>query len=547
MKTKNANIPLKGIQGLKQNWLGDMTAGFMVFLLALPLSLGIAKASGFPPAMGVLTAMIGGLFTSFFKVSALTIKGPAAGLITICAAACAEFGGDGGAIYNAETGLKVVQNFHAWQLVCGVIAVSALIQILFGLLKFGSLSDFFPHSAIHGMLAAIGLIIIGKQIPVLLGDDPSVYKGESVIELFRDIPKFIMESHWHIAVVGLIGLVILFVLPLFKINIIQKLPLPLFVLILTIPLAIIWNFKSTEGSYALVKIGNFWGEVRVNAIFDQIGTFTFWKYVFMFLFVSSLESLLTVKAVDNLDPYKRASNYNGDLIGQGSGNILSGLLGGLPMISEVVRSSANVGFGAKTKWSNFFHGFFLLLAMLLLIPVIEMIPNAGLAAMLIFAGFRLAAPKEFIHTYKIGLEQLVIFLVTIAVTILEDLLLGVACGIVVKFIFHLANGVPLKSLFRAWYQKGITDKGTMIRVSESAIFSNLLGFKRMLVKLPEQGKVTIDLSGAKLIDHSFMAFITHFEREYNERGGDFRITGLENHKSLSDHPLSTKKWVRSLK
>ncbi|MCE3294800.1 MAG: sulfate transporter [Crocinitomicaceae bacterium] len=544
MKT-NANIPLKGFQGLKQNWKTDMSSGFMIFLLALPLSLGIAKASGFPPAMGVLTAMIGGLFTSLFKASELTIKGPAAGLITICAAACAEFGGDGGVIYDAVTGMQVAQNFHAWQMVCGVIVVASVLQILFGVLKFGSLSDFFPHSAIHGMLAAIGLIIIAKQIPVLLGDDPSIYKGESVMELFRDIPKFVMESHWHIAVIGLTGLCILFLLPLLKIGFIKKMPLPLFVLILTVPLAIIWNFKSTEGTYALVKIGNFWGEIRINAIFEHIGTFTFWKYVFMFLFVSSLESLLTVKAVDNLDPYKRASDYNGDLIAQGSGNVLSGLLGGLPMISEVVRSSANVGFGAKTKWSNFFHGGFLLIAMLFMIPVIEMIPNAALAAMLIFAGFRLAAPKEFIHTYKVGLEQLVIFIVTIIVTMLEDLLLGVACGILVKFIFHLANGVPLKSLFKAHYKKEVYGNDIKLVISESAIFSNLLGFKRMLVGLPENANIHVDMSKVKLIDHSFMAFISHFQREYNFRGGSFEITGLENHKSFSDHPLSTKKLIKS--
>jgi MFS superfamily sulfate permease-like transporter len=525
MKTDKINIPSKGLKGLKENWKSDMLAGFFVFLLALPLSLGIAKASGFPPAMGVLTAMIGGIVCSFFNVSELTIKGPAAGLITVCAGAVLEFGGE----------------MTGWKIACGVIVVAAIIQVLFGFLKFGSLSDFFPHSAIHGMLAAIGLIIIAKQVPVLLGDDPSSYKGEGPIELLMDIPRFVMHSHWHIAVVGGIGLVILFFLPMFKINVLKKLPLPLFVLLLTIPLGIIWHFKTSEPEYSLVKIGGFWETVNINADFSVIGTFTFWKYVFMFLFVSSLESLLTVKAVDNLDPYKRASDYNGDLKAQGIGNALSGLLGGLPMISEVVRSSANVGFGARTKWSNFFHGLFLLIAMLLLIPVIEMIPNAALASMLIFAGYRLAAPKEFIHTYRIGKEQLAIFLTTIIITLAEDLLLGVAAGIVVKFLFHIINGASVKSLFKAYFVKDRRDGKTIVHVQQSAIFSNLLGFKRMLTALPEKETIEIDLSQAKLVDHSFLSFINHFAGEYNYRGGDFRIVGLENHKSFSNHPLSTKK------
>lgn len=525
MYTDKLKIPQSGIKGLIENWKTDIVSGLLVFLLALPLSLGIAKASGFPPAMGVLTAMVGGLFASLFKVSELTIKGPAAGLITVCSGAVIEFGG-------GDTG---------WHTACGVILVMALLQIIFGFLKLGSYSDFFPHSAIHGMLAAIGLIIIAKQIPVLLGDDPMMYKGEGPIELYRDIPKFIMNAHWHIALVGLSGLAIMFSLPRLKIGFLKKIPAPMYVLLLTIPLALTWHFRETEPEYALVSIGDFWSNIKMNADFSSIGTFTFWKYVIMFLFVSSLESLLTVKAMDNLDPYKRESDYNGDLKAQGAGNALSGLLGGLPMISEVVRSSANVSFGAKTKWSNFFHGMFLLLAMLLLIPLIELIPNSALAAMLIFAGYRLAAPKEFFHTYQIGIEQLIIFLVTILVTLLEDLLLGVACGILVKFIFHLINGVSLRSLFKAHYEISSQGAKTIIKVKESAIFSNLLGFKKTLRNLEENKQVEMNFSDTKLVDHSFLAFIYHFQKEYNHSGGNFEITGLENHQSFSNHPLSTKK------
>ncbi len=528
MKNNKIGIPSDGIKGLKENWKSDILAGFFIFILALPLSLGIAKASGFPPAMGVLSAMIGGLLTSFFRVSALVIKGPAAGLITVCAGAVAEFGGD-------ETG---------WKIASGVIVVAAIIQILIGLLKFGSLSDFFPHSSIHGMLAAIGLIIIAKQIPVLLGDDPTIYKGEGPVELLMDIPRFVMESHWHIAAVGILGLFVMFLLPVLKVNFFKKIPAPLFVLILTIPLALVWHFKEMEPAYSLVTIGDFWGTINMNADFSLIGTFAFWKYVFMFLFVGTLESLLTVKATDNMDPYKRVSSYNGDVIGQGFGNVFSGLLGGLPMISEVVRSSANVGFGAKTKWSNFFHGIYLLIAMIAIIPFIELIPNAALAAMLIFAGYRLAAPKEFIHTYHIGKEQLAIFITTIVLTLAEDLLVGVAAGIIVKMIFHLFNGATFKSLFKTNYTITTENDITTICVMDAAVFSNLIGYKKMLSKIPNTHNVILDLSKTGLVDHSFMAFIHHFEQLFNEHDGNFTIIGLEHHKALSNHPLATRKKMK---
>jgi MFS superfamily sulfate permease-like transporter len=527
MQTKNS-IPLAGIKGLKQNWKKDITTGFLVFLLALPLSLGIAKASGFPASMGVLSAIIGGVFTSLLKPSPLTIKGPAAGLITICAAAVIEFGG-------GEEG---------WKQVSAVIIVMAILQVLFGILKFGFLSDFFPHSVIHGMLAAIGIIIILKHIPILLGDAPALYNGEDPIELFLDIPEFIGHAHWHIAVVGIIGLLIMFVMPMVKINFFRKIPAPMMVLLLTIPLAFYWHFKETEPSYSLVSIGDFWGTLDFNADFSSIGTFTFWKYVTMFLFVSSLESILTVKAVDSLDPYHRISDYNADLKAQGAGNLFSGILGGMPMISEVVRSSSNVGFGSKTKWANFFHGIFLLLAMIFLIPIIETIPNAALAAMLIYAGYRLAAPKEFIHTYNIGKEQLMIFLITIIFTLAEDLLIGVAAGILTKLIIHLFNGLKFKSVFKAHYSVENKEDSIHIKILESAVFSNLIDFKKFFLSIPHQQKVIIDISETILIDHSFMSFINYFQNEYNGEGGDLSIKGLETHRSFSSHPLSTKKLIK---
>ncbi|HZI25687.1 MAG TPA: SulP family inorganic anion transporter [Chryseolinea sp.] len=529
---KTIEIPKDGLAGLKQNWRVDAVSGFLVFLLALPLSLGIAKASGFPAAMGVLTAMIGGMFVSIFAGSALTIKGPAAGLITICAGAVTELGA-----LNIE-GVTGVQ------LACGAIVIMSVIQIVFGFLKFGSLSDFFPPSAVHGMLAAIGLIIFSKQIHVLLGIDPATLKGLEPIELYKLIPHSFMNADARVSLVGIVSLVIIFGMPLLKGKIFRVIPAPMVVLAVTIPMALIMDFRHTEPAFDLVSIGNFWQNISFGVRFDAIGTGVFWKYVVMFLFINSLESLLTVKAVDGLDPFKRQSNPNKDLSALGAGNFVSGLLGGLPMISEVARSSANVNFGGRTRWANFFHGFFLFIAMLLFIPVIEMIPNSALAALLIAVGYRLASPNEFYKTYKIGAEQLMTFLITIIVTVSTDLLVGVASGILAKFIFHILNGAPLRSLFQPRYEITENNEEYYIAIREAAIFSNLIGFKKLFKKLQPGKKVVLNFADALIVDHTFMEQLHHFEEEYQHGRGTVAVTGFEYFQHFSNHPLATRKFSR---
>lgn len=528
---KALEIPKDGLEGLKQNWSAYALSGFLVFLLALPLSLGIAKASGFPAAMGVLTAMIGGLVVSIFAGSALTIKGPAAGLITICAGAVTELGA------------LNIEGYTGVQLACGAIVVMAAIQIVFGFLKFGSLSDFFPPSAVHGMLAAIGLIIFSKQIHVLLGIDPATLKGLEPIELYERIPDSFANADPRVALVGIVSLVIIFGMPLIKGNLIKKIPAPMVVLLVTIPMATIMDFRHTEPAFDLVSIGNFWDNIKFQASFAAIGTGVFWKYVIMFLFINSLESLLTVKAIDGLDPFKRESNSNKDLSALGAGNALSGLLGGLPMISEVARSSANVNFGGRTRWANFFHGLFLFIAMLLFIPVIEMIPNSALAALLIAVGYRLASPKEFFKTYKIGAEQLVIFVITIIVTVATDLLIGVGSGILAKFIFHILNGAPIKSLFKPRYEFSENGDEYSISVKDAAIFSNLIGFKKMFKRIKPGKKVIINFAEARIVDHAFMEQLHHFEEEYQHNGGSVSIVGFQHFQFMSSHPLATRKLI----
>ena len=523
---KMKNIPKDGIAGLKENFAADAASGFIVFLLALPLSLGIAKASDFPPIMGLLTAIIGGIVVSLFSGSRLTIKGPAAGLIVIVAGAVAEFGG-------GEQG---------WHLALGAMVVAGLVQILFGVFKLGKLMDFFPLSAVHGMLAAIGLIIIGKQIPVFLDVNPILAKGKEPLELFASIPEFIANWDPKATLIGVISLVIMMGWPYIKNPIIKKVPAPLVVLAIAIPAELWMDFQTTEPAYALVHIGNLLDNIKLNASFEGFAqTGTFIKFVIMFALVGSLESLLTVKAMDMLDPFKRKSDANKDLIATGIGNTVVAFLGGLPMISEVARSSANIANGAKTRWANFFHGFFILVFVLLAAHLIELIPNTALAAMLITVGIKLTHPKEFIHTLEKGKEQLLIFLVTIIFTLGVDLLVGIGAGILTEIIVNLFNGKPLKAIFSAPTEVSFTDDAYLVEISDAAVFTNFLGIKRKLEAIPSGFNVTIDLSKTHLVDHSVMENFEHFKQEYERTGGTVNLIGLGEHKSLSGHKAAAMK------
>lgn len=526
MKDLKNLVPHDGLQGFKDNFTSDSISGFIVFLLALPLSLGIAKASDFPPLMGLLTAIIGGIVVSFFSGSKLTIKGPAAGLIVIIVGAVADFGG-------GDTG---------WHLALGAIVVAGVIQILFGVFKLGKLVDFFPLSAVHGMLAAIGIIIILKQFPVLLDVNPALTKGKSPFELIASIPLFIQNLDPRATAIGVVSFLIMLYWAKIPVHFLRKVPASLVVLLIAIPAELYMDFQHTEPKYAMVHIGNLLENIKVNVDFSGIAqSGIFIKYVIMFALVGSLESLLTVKAIDMLDPYQRKSNANKDLIAVGIGNTLAGILGGLPMISEVARSSANVANGGKTRWANFFHGFFLLVFVVFASHLIELIPNTALAAMLIAVGLKLAHPKEFIHIFQIGKEQLLIFVVTIFFTLFEDLLVGIAAGMLVKIIIHLINGAPLANLFKSQVEVSFVDDHYMVEIDKAALFTNYLSLKAKLDAIPLDMHVTIDFSKTKLVDHSVMENIQHFASDYSKSNGTVEIIGLEEHKPLSSHKLAARK------
>jgi len=543
---KNLNqyeIPANGLEGLKQNWRSDAISGFLVFLVALPLCLGISMASGFPPVAGVFTAVIGGLVVSFFRGSNLTIKGPAAGLIAIALGAVEEFGqGD---------------MLLGYRLALATIVMAGLLQVVFGLLRSGALSDFFPSAAVHGMMAAIGIIIIAKQCHALVGVKPEAMES---LDLLGEIPHSIATMNPDIAIIGGISLLILFLLPRIKNKYVRMIPAPLAVILIAIPIGhyfglehehkylFLDNHEYTVGPRYLVTLPESLFSAITFPDFSQLFSLTSLKYIIMFSLVGSLESLLSAKAIDSIDPYKRKSNMNRDLMGVGTGNVLAGMIGGLPMISEIVRSSANISNGGKTWWSNVFHGFFLLLFVAVFPSLIHQIPLAALAALLIYTGFRLASPKEFYKTYKIGVEQLFIFLVTIIVTLATDLLLGIAVGIIAKLIVHLFNGLPVKYMFKPLFSVNQNEEESefVVDVFHSAVFSNYLLLKKSLDQLPRKKHIVIDFTNSQLIDNSVQVSLDRYKQDYENEGGAFEIVGLENHRSFTKHEMSTRKKLEKL-
>nr|WP_258929541.1 SulP family inorganic anion transporter [Flavobacterium davisii] len=330
-----------------------------------------------------------------------------------------------------------------------------------------------------------------------------------------------------------------------KTTITKKIPAALVVLVVAIPLSFVLGLQNILDDKGAPKYLVHFGKglldtLAVNVSFgglSQIGVFI--KYVVMFALVGSLEALLTVKAIDMMDPFKRKSDYNKDLIAVGVGNIIAGILGGLPMISEVARSSANVNNGGKTRWANFFHGFFILIFLLLAVKFSDLIPKPALAAMLIGVGYKLAHPKEFIHTFEIGKEQLAIFLTTIVFTLATDLLVGIGVGMLLKMIIHIINGTPLSSFFKAPTEVSFQGDNYYVKISKAAIFTNFLGIKRKLEEIPTGFTITIDLKDTKLVDHSVMESLEHFKHDYETHDNSkVIIKGLENHKALSSHRLA---------
>ena len=521
-----------------------MLSGFLVFLIALPLCLGIALACGYPAIAGIFTAIIGGMLATFFSNSELTIKGPAAGLIVIAIGCVTEFGFTGGK--------DPALDLQAYRLALGVGVVAGIIQIFLGIFRAGILGEFFPNSAVHGLLAAIGIIIMAKQFPIAMGVSPE----GTPLELIAKIPQFVMEMNPLVGLIGIMSLLIMFSYLFISNPKLKMIPAPMVVLLLTVPLAMYLNF-SQEQTYAFNGQEYPLGKAFLVAVpenmfhaitfpdFSGLLTTTGWKYVVMFALIGSIESLLSAKAIDGIDPWKRKTDHDRDMLAIGMGNTLSAFVGGLPMISEIVRSKANIDNGARTRFANMFHGMFLLLFVALIPGLINQIPLAALGAMLVFIGYRLASPQEFIHMYHVGREQFIIFVSTIIGVLATDLLIGIAIGICVNMALHLKNGAPMLSLFKPQILVERDEgRAVTVKVKDSAIFSTWIALKKTLDGLASEPHVVLDLSDTFLVDHTTMSKLHEMEKDFQERQSTLEITGLDHHRPLSNHPEAGRKKLR---
>jgi len=491
-------------------------------------------ASSCPPIAGVITAIVGGLIASLFGGCRLSIKGPAAGLIVIVMATVVDLGAG-----DLTAGYKRM-------LAVGVVA--ACIQIIFALVGAARLGKLMPPSVIHGMLAAIGVIIISKQIHILVGSPPH---GKTTFELITEIPQSILHINPELAFIGIFTLLCMILLPLIPSRITKAIPPAAIALLVVVPLGLYWQLLVPHvyeffghtfevGPKALVNIPDSFISSLVMPDFSILLDLHAYKYVAMLALVGSVESVLTVIAVDSMG--KTKSNLNRDLLGVGVGNLVAAMIGGLPMISEVVRSKANIDNGARDQWSNFFHGAVLLLAVFFAAPLIREIPLAALAAMLMVTGVRLASPSMFYKTYALGRDQLLLFITTMGVTLASDLLMGVIAGILLKLCIHFVRGLKIKNLVISPVKIYEEEFNTRISLQGPAVFSNYFSVQKNIqdaLKIPKP--VLVDFSAATLVDHTTLNSLYALVEEVGEH--KLSLVGLEKLKPLSKHYLSTHRYA----
>lgn len=524
----------------------DLTAGLLVALIALPLCFGIATASGFPPIAGVTSAIIGGLVVSRLNGVPLGINGPAAGLITV--------------VYAAVQNLGQGDALAGYRYTLAAVVVAGVLQMLLGMSRAARIAALFPAAIAHGMLAAIGVIIIVRQAPILLG---TRVPADSVWQGLARLPESLFHFSPPIFLVGLVGLAALFAWPMLNNRGLGRLPAPIVAVVLGYLLGQAFDLSQADIylrtepgvgllSHALYTTApQFLGGIPDRLLdgvvlpdFGKIATADFWDAVAGLFLVGSLESLLVASAVDRLAPGSQRADLNRDIAAVGFGNMLSGLVGGLPMILEIVRSSANIGYGARSANANFFHGVFLLLFVALLPHWLNAIPLASMAALLIYAGYRLASPETFAKVWGIGTEQLFLFVFTLLAVLATNILAGVGLAMVAKLLLsRWLGGREMRSseLFSLSFRVHQEDGGAWrVWLDGPALFSNFLPMKTTLMQVPKGGSVVIDVTGASLIDHTVMDFLHRFSEAYTAAGGDCEIVGLEDLAARSGHPLAAR-------
>lgn len=527
-------IPKTGIKGLIENWQADVIAAISVSLIALPLSLGIALAAGAPAMAGILSAIVGGVVTTLYRGGHVSVNGPAKGVIAVILFGITVMDDGSGQAFNY---------------VLAAIVVSGAIQAILGVLKLGRLADIFHSSVIHGLLAAIGIIIIAKQIHVALGTKS---ESSSIIQNLIDAFLFLPNANPFVVVISFVGLLLLLFHSKISFRVFQFFPAPIWVIALSIPFTYLFNFFEPKtldfignsydvGPYLLLDIPNSFSDSILHPNFGKIETVEFWTTVISILIITSIESLAIAKAVDKIDPYKRKTDLNKDLTGIGLSTMVAGFVGGLPIIAVIIRSTVNIHNGAKTKWSNLYQGGFLLLLIVVLGPIMKQVPLCAFAILLVYTGFKLASPAVFKQVYNQGPEQLIFFVFTMVLTLYTNLLIGLLGGLLLVMVSHmLLAKEPIHRFFNMIYRSGSSieenhDGSFELKIKGIANFLGVLKVDKLIKNIPSGVNVNIDLSETRLVGMTYMEYLVDYLRTQKDSGRNVAIKGLDSHVSYSTH------------
>lgn len=519
----------------------NIFSGFVVSLIALPLCLGLALASDAPPIAGVLSAICGGMVVALFGGSSLTITGPGNGLVIV--------------LLGAITVLGEGDSLMGYYYTLAAIILSGLLLFLFGLFRMGALSEFFPASALQGMLAAIGVGILAKQFHVMLGI--TTVRGGTLEQLaaFPESVQLLSTlsfEQWLAPGIGVVSFIFLFLYARIRNPLFHLIPAPMWVVVATIALSyyfeLVLNQKQPLDPALLIQLPQNLVESLPRPNFGKINHLDFWGVVLSITLIASIESLLSIKAVDKLDPLKRRSNNNKDLRALGLASIVSGFVGGLNVVTVIARSSVNVNNGGTNRSANFFHAFFLVLFVLIFGPQIQRIPLPALAAILVFTGYKLATPENILRIYKIGKEQAFIFLATLVVTLLSNLITGIGAGIIVTFLVHvlLTRKTVLfsRNLLKPnvlMYQENVS-KNYFVSVKHFCTFLNFYKLKSKLDEIPQNQHAIVDFSLCEFVDHTVMEGLNDYRDSFERKDGTFEIVGLDVHDSVASHPFSVRRF-----
>ena len=531
--------PKKNLNSLVANWQSDFIAAVSVALIALPLSLGIALAAGAPAMAGILSAVVGGVVTTFFRGGHISINGPAKGVIAVILLGIALMDDGSGQAFNY---------------VLAAIVVSGALQTLMGLLKLGRFADIFHPSVITGILAAIGIIIFAKQIHVAMGTSSD---SPNIVQNLVDAVLLLPEANPFVVIISLTGLFLLLFHSKVNYRFFQILPAPMWVIALSIPFVYAFNFFDPHslslfgrsydvGPQLLLEIPDNIMDSIMHPDFGKVHTLEFWTTVFSLLMITSIESLAIAKAVDKLDPFKRKTDLNKELTGIGISTVAAGLIGGLPIIAVIIRSTVNIHNGAKTKWSNVYQGLLLLFLIVVVSPIMRQVPLCAFAILLVYTGFKLASPTVFKQVYAKGPEQLVFFLATMVLTLYTNLLVGLLGGLLLTMVSHmLLAGVAIPQFFRMIYKSGsevlaLPDGSYNLNIKGIANFLGIMRVNKLVAQIPSGADVTIDLSNTRLVGMTYMDYLVDFLRAQKDAGGNVVITGLDSHVSSSTHNRALK-------